>query len=157
MENVNLVKKMQSNRVFMDSMSTRFGLLQTVQSFAQASVRTPEPVKSKLSADLGELLCLMQWMVMLYGNAHAAVSVSTDALNKAGNLVHVDVSELVRDLESVYGEGVVVTSHTIATWADQVLNGQLWERASEAWNSREDGMIPDFQLLKGLPLAAPFF
>lgn len=132
MENVNLVKKMQSNRVFMDSMSTRFGLLQTVQSFAQASVRTPEPVKSKLSADLGELLCLMQWMVMLYGNAHAAVSVSTDALNKAGNLVHVDVSELVRDLESVYGEGVVVTSHTIATWADQVLNGQLWERASEA-------------------------
>lgn len=132
MENVNLVKKMQSNRVFMDSMSTRFGLLQTVQSFAQASVRTPEPVKSKLSADLGELLCLMQWMVMLYGNAHAAVSVSTDALNKAGNLVHVDVSELVRDLESVYGEGVVVTSHTIATWADQVLNNNLWERASEA-------------------------
>jgi len=132
MENVNIVKIMQSNRVFMDSMSTRFGLLQTVQSFAQASVRTPEPVKSKLSADLGELLCLMQWMVMLYGNAHAAVSVSTDALNKAGNLVHVDVSELVRDLESVYGEGVVVTSHTIATWADQVLNGQLWERASEA-------------------------
>ena len=132
MENVNLVKKMQSNRVFMDSMSTRFGLLQTVQSFAQASVRTPEPVKSKLSADLGELLCLMQWMVMLYGNAHAAVSVSTDALNKAGNLVHVDVSELVRDLESVYGEGVVVTSHTIATWADQVQNNNLWERASEA-------------------------
>ena len=132
MENVNLVKKMQSNRVFMDSMSTRFGLLQTVQSFAQASVRTPEPVKSKLSADLGELLCLMQWMVMLYGNAHTGVSVSTDALNKAGNLVHVDVSELVRDLESVYGEGVVVTSHTIATWADQVLNNNLWERASEA-------------------------
>lgn len=132
MENVNIVKIMQSNRVFMDSMSTRFGLLQTVQSFAQASVRTPEPVKSKLSADLGELLCLMQWMVMLYGNAHTGVSVSTDALNKAGNLVHVDVSELVRDLESVYGEGVVVTSHTIATWADQVLNGQLWERASEA-------------------------
>jgi len=132
MENVNIVKMMQSNRVFMDSMSTRFGLLQTVQSFAQASVRTPEPVKSKLSADLGELLCLMQWMVMLYGNAHTGVSVSTDALNKAGNLVHVDVSELVRDLESVYGEGVVVTSHTIATWADQVLNGQLWERASEA-------------------------
>ena len=132
MENVNLVKKMQSNRVFMDSMSTRFGLLQTVQSFAQASVRTTEPVKSKLSADLGELLCLMQWMVMLYGNAHAAVSVSTDALNKAGNLVHVDVSELVKDLESVYGEGVVVTSHTIATWADQVLNNNLWERASEA-------------------------
>ena len=128
----NIVKKMQSNRVFMDSMSTRFGLLQTVQSFAQASVRTPEPVKSKLSADLGELLCLMQWMVMLYGNAHAAVSVSTDALNKAGNLVHVDVSELVRDLESVYGEGVVVTSHTIATWADQVQNNNLWERASEA-------------------------
>ena len=116
----------------MDSMSTRFGLLQTVQSFAQASVRTPEPVKSKLSADLGELLCLMQWMVMLYGNAHTGVSVSTDALNKAGNLVHVDVSELVRDLESVYGEGVVVTSHTIATWADQVLNNNLWERASEA-------------------------
>ena len=132
MENVNIVKMMQSNRVFMDSMSTRFGLLQTVQSFAQASVRTPEPVKSKLSADLGELLCLMQWMVMLYGNAHTGVSVSTDALNKAGNLVHVDVSELVRDLESVYGEGVVVTSHTIATWADQVLNNNLWERASEA-------------------------
>ena len=132
MENVNIVKIMQSNRVFMDSMSTRFGLLQTVQSFAQASVRTPEPVKSKLSADLGELLCLTQWMVMLYGNAHTGVSVSTDALNKAGNLVHVDVSELVRDLESVYGEGVVVTSHTIATWADQVLNGQLWERTSEA-------------------------
>ena len=132
MENVNIVKMMQSNRVFMDSMSTRLGLLQTVQSFAQASVRTPEPVKSKLSADLGELLCLMQWMVMLYGNAHAALSVSTDALNKAGNLAHVDVSELVRDLESVYGEGVVVTSHTIATWADQVLNNNLWERASEA-------------------------
>ena len=132
MENVNIVKIMQSNRVFMDSMSTRFGLLQTVQSFAQASVRTPEPVKSKLSADLGELLCMMQWMVMLYGNAHTGVSVSTDALNKAGNLVHVDVSELVRDLESVYGEGVVVTSHTIATWADQVLNNNLWERASEA-------------------------
>ena len=132
MENVNLVKKMQSNRVFMDSMSTRFGLLQTVQSFAQAAVRTPEPVKGRLSAELGDIICLMQWMIMLYGTAHTGVSVSTDALNKAGELVHVNISDLVRDLENVYGEGVVVTSHTIATWADQVLNGQLWERASEA-------------------------
>ncbi len=123
---------MLENKVFMASMNTRFGLLQTVQSFSQAAVRTPEPVKGKLTADLGEIICLMQWAVMLYGNDHISLTASTDALNEIGRIVRCDVSEIVRDLQAVYGEGVVIIAHTIATWADRTLNGQLWERTSEA-------------------------
>ena len=132
MEKVEIVKTMQSNEVFMGSMSTRFGLLQTVESFAQAAVRTPEPVKAKLCADLGDIICLMQWMIMLYGNGNVSLTIPAKALNKAGEIVRVDVSELTKDLKTVYGDGVVVTVHTIATWADQTLNGELWERTSEA-------------------------
>ena len=61
-----------------------------------------------------------------------SLTIPAKALNKAGEIVRVDVSELTKDLKTVYGDGVVVTVHTIATWADQTLNGELWERTSEA-------------------------
>ena len=84
MEKVEIVKTMQSNEVFMGSMSTRFGLLQTVESFAQAAVRTPEPVKAKLCADLGDIICLMQWMIMLYGNGNVSLTIPANI----GYLLH---------------------------------------------------------------------
>ena len=127
-----IVNKMHENTVFMASMSTRFGLLQTVQSLAQAAVRSPEPIKSALATELGGIICLMQWMIMLYGNGNVSLTIPAKALNKAGEIVRVDVSELTKDLKTVYGDGVVVTVHTIATWADQTLNGELCERTSEA-------------------------
>ena len=120
-----IVNKMHENTVFMASMSTRFGLLQTVQSLAQAAVRSPEPIKSALATELGGIICLMQWMIMLYGNGNVSLTIPAKALNKAGEIVRVDVSELTKDLKTVSG-------HTIATWADQTLNGELWERTSEA-------------------------
>ena len=70
-------------------------------------------------------------MIMQYGSGHASVPVGTDALNKVGEFVRCDISEIIRDLEAVYGDGVIITAHTLATWADQTLNGQLWERACE--------------------------
>lgn len=127
-----IVNKMHANTVFMASMSTRFGLLQTVQSLAQAAVRSPEPIKSALATELGGIICLMQWMVMLHGNGRVSLPVSTDALNRIGGMVHCDISEIIKDLELIYGDGVNVTAHTISTWADQTLNGQLWEKTTEA-------------------------
>ena len=127
-----IVKKMHTNTVFMASMSTRFGLLQTVQSLAQAAVRSPEPIKGALATELGGIICLMQWMIMLYGDGRVKVQVSTAALNKVSEMVRCDLSEILSDLKEVYGDGVIVTAHTISTWADQTLNGELWERTSEA-------------------------
>ena len=131
MEKKDIINLMLRNTVFMGSMDTRFGLLQTVQSLAQAVARSPEPVKGALAAELGDIICLAQMMIMQYGGGHASVPVGTDALNKVGEFVRCDISEIIRDLEAVYGDGVIITAHTLATWADQTLNGQLWERASE--------------------------
>lgn len=132
MDKTEVKNMMLSNRVFMAAMSTRFGLLQTVQSLAQAAVRSPEPIKGALSAELGSIICLMQWMIMLYGDGRVKVQVSTAALNKVSEMVRCDLSVILSDLKEVYGDGVIVTAHTINTWADQTLNGELWERTSEA-------------------------
>ena len=132
MDKTEVKNMMLSNRVFMAAMNTRFGLLQTIQTLSQAAVRSPEPIKGALSAELGSIICLMQWMIMLYGNSNVSTTISTDALNKIGGFVRCDVSEIIEDLKTIYGEGVIVTAHTISTWADQTLNGELWERTSEA-------------------------
>ena len=132
MDKTEVKNMMLSNRVFMAAMNTRFGLLQTIQTLSQAAVRSPEPIKGALSAELGSIICLMQWMIMLYGNSNVSTTISTDALNKIGGFVRCDVSEIIRDLQAIYGEGVVIIVHTIATWADQTLNGQLWEKTTEA-------------------------
>ena len=132
MDKTEVKNMMLSNRVFMAAMNTRFGLLQTIQTLSQAAVRSPEPIKGALSAELGSIICLMQWMIMLYGNSNVSTTISTDALNKIGGFVRCDVSEIIEDLKTIYGEGVIVTAHPISTWADQTLNGELWERTSEA-------------------------
>ena len=132
MDKTEVKNMMLSNRVFMAAMNTRFGLLQTIQTLSQAAVRSPEPIKGALSAELGSIICLMQWMIMLYGNSNVSTTISTDALNKIGGFVRWDVAEIIPDLQAIYGEGVVIIVHTIATWADQTLNGQLWEKTTEA-------------------------
>ena len=124
---------MSCNSVFMRSLSTHVGLFQTVQSLAQAAVRSPEPVKSAVTKELGEVVCLMQRMVMIYGDGtYPSQCVPMHSLSKVAAKTCCDVDEVTKDLKILFGDGARVVIDTLETWADQVLNAHLWEKTAEA-------------------------
>lgn len=133
MDKSEVAYKMACNRVFVQALDKRFGILQTVQSLAQSAIRSPEPIKSALSEELGNILCLIQQSLMFFGEKNRMVqSVSMVSLGKVAEMTHCDLREVIKDLETIYGDGARIMIYTLENWADQVLNAHLWEKTTEA-------------------------